>query len=68
MLKIFGGRKTLCDRLSRRDLLHLGGLGMFGLGLDHFFHLREAQASPRDSVWTGQILHSDSLIWFAAAT
>lgn len=46
MLKIFGSRKVLCDKMSRRDLLQLGGLGMFGLGLDDFFHLRQAQAAP----------------------
>jgi len=31
MLRLLGTRKTLCDGLSRRDFLHLGGLGAFGL-------------------------------------
>src|SRR5438876_1067316 len=44
MLRIRGSRKTLCDGLSRRDLLQVGTLGFLGLG--DWFRLREAQASP----------------------
>ncbi len=49
MVRILGQRKSLCDGLSRRDFLHLGGLGAFGLGLSEFFRLQEARAkaSPR---------------------
>src|SRR5262245_33086252 len=45
MLRILGSRRTLCDGLSRRDFLHVGGLGAFGLGLGEFFHLRAAQTA-----------------------
>ena len=37
MLKFFGSPKTTCDGVTRRDLLHAGGLGLFGLGLSDFF-------------------------------
>ena len=33
MLRILGNRKILCDGLTRRDLLHIGGLGAFGVAL-----------------------------------
>ena len=33
MLRIRGTRKTLCDGLSRRDFLHVGGIGSLGLSL-----------------------------------
>src|SRR5688572_27876271 len=45
MLRVLGSKKTLCDGLSRRDMLWAGGLGLFGVGLDGFFRLQEAQAS-----------------------
>src|SRR5262245_16500580 len=45
MIRLFGSRKTLCDGLTRRDFLHVGGLGAFGLGLDAAFRLQEAQAA-----------------------
>ena len=44
MLKFLGSPKTACDGVTRRDLLHAGGLGLFGLGLSDFFRLRELQA------------------------
>jgi hypothetical protein len=33
MLRILGSRRQLCDGVSRRDLLHIGGLGLYGLSL-----------------------------------
>jgi hypothetical protein len=51
MLNLLGSRKTLCDGVSRRDFLHLGGLGAFGLGLSDLFRLRSLQAvasAPRN--------------------
>src|SRR3972149_6603175 len=30
MFRLLGNRKVLCDGLTRRDLLHVGGLGAFG--------------------------------------
>ncbi len=31
MIRVLGGPKRLCDGLTRRDLLHVGSLGMLGL-------------------------------------
>src|SRR5947199_14389 len=48
MLRILGSPRTLCDGLTRRDFLHVGGLGAFGLGLDGFLRARaHAAASPQ---------------------
>src|SRR6476660_4099237 len=33
MLNLLGSRKTLCDGITRRDLLHIGSIGALGLGL-----------------------------------
>jgi len=33
MIRVLGGPKRLCDGLMRRDLLHVGSLGMLGIGL-----------------------------------
>jgi hypothetical protein len=45
MLRILGNPKTLCDGVSRRDFLHIGGLGVLGLGLSDFLRLQDAQAA-----------------------
>lgn len=42
MLRILGSAKRLCDGLTRRDLLHVGGLGALGLGLGDFLQLSAA--------------------------
>jgi hypothetical protein len=40
---------TLCDGVSRRDLLHVGGLGAFGLTLPAFLRLQsQSQANARE--------------------
>jgi hypothetical protein len=44
MLRILGSPKRLCEGLTRREMLVAGGLSMFGLGLEQFFRLTEAQA------------------------
>ena len=46
MLRILGNPKSLCDGMTRRDLLHIGGLGAFGLCLGDAFRLQQAQAAP----------------------
>ncbi len=46
MLRLFGNRKVLCDGLTRRDLLHLGGLGAFGVALHHVLGWQQAVAAP----------------------
>jgi hypothetical protein len=45
MLRILGTPTTLCDGLTRRDFLHVGGLGAFGLGLSGLLRLQEAGAA-----------------------
>lgn len=45
MIRFLGSPKTLCDGITRRDMLHLGGLGMFGLSLSDYFRLQQVQAS-----------------------
>ncbi|MBI3861518.1 MAG: DUF1501 domain-containing protein [Planctomycetia bacterium] len=46
MLRLLGNRKTLCDGISRRDLLHVGGLGALGVALHDLLRLQRVQASP----------------------
>jgi hypothetical protein len=36
VLNLLGSQRRLCDGISRRELLRLGGLGMFGLGLNDY--------------------------------
>ncbi|WP_010584418.1 DUF1501 domain-containing protein [Schlesneria paludicola] len=50
MLRILGSRKTFCDGLSRRDLLHVGGLGALGLSLADSLRLQAVQAAPKPVV------------------
>lgn len=45
MLRILSSRKTLCDGISRRDLLQVGGLGVCGLGLPHLLQQSTLRAS-----------------------
>lgn len=44
MLRVLSSEKKLCDGLSRRDLLQVGGLGACGLGLSQFLGLEALQA------------------------
>ncbi|MCI0456180.1 MAG: DUF1501 domain-containing protein [Gemmataceae bacterium] len=46
MLRILGSPKTLCDGLTRRDMLQAGALGALGLGLADYFRLSAAQTAP----------------------
>lgn len=46
MLQLNGSPKTLCNGITRRDLLHIGGVGALGLGLGD--QLR-AESSDRQS-------------------
>lgn len=45
MLRILGSPKLLCDGMTRRDMLHVGGLASFGLGLGDALRLQELQAA-----------------------
>lgn len=47
MLPILGSPKTLCNGLTRRDLLHVGGLGLFGLGLSDLFRLQASAPTAK---------------------
>ncbi len=42
MLRILGTRKRLCDGVTRRDLLHAGGLSLLGLGLNDLASARSS--------------------------
>ena len=46
MLNIHGGGTRLCDGLTRREVLRIGGLGAFGLTLPQLLR-QQAQASTR---------------------
>jgi hypothetical protein len=45
MLRILGSEKKLCDGLSRRDLLQVGGLGVCGLGLSRLLEPENLMAA-----------------------
>lgn len=53
MLRILGTRKSLCDRLTRREMLEAGGLSAAGLSLADFLHLREAGANVSSTLPAG---------------
>lgn len=45
MIRVLGGPKRLCDGLTRRDLLHVGSIGLLGLGLENAL-ARPLSAAP----------------------
>lgn len=53
MLRILSSEKKLCDGITRRDLLQVGGLGMCGLGLDHLLASPVLQASESSASAAG---------------
>lgn len=50
MLRLLGNRKVLCDGMTRRDLLHIGGLGAFGVALHDVLGGQRAQADVESNV------------------
>jgi hypothetical protein len=46
MLRILGSPKTVCTGWTRRDLLQVGALGLFGLGLSDYLRLASLQSAP----------------------
>jgi hypothetical protein len=44
MFSIFGKQNRLCDGISRREILRVGGLGAFGLSLPFLSRQRQARA------------------------
>jgi hypothetical protein len=45
MLRILGNPKRLCDGLTRRDLLQVGGAGILGLSLDRLLQAESAKSA-----------------------
>src|SRR5665213_3076909 len=45
MLNVYQGGARLCDGLTRREVLRLGGLGVFGLSMPQLLRHRQAQAA-----------------------
>jgi hypothetical protein len=69
MLRILGSQKTLCDGLSRRDLLQIGGLGMCGLSLGSLpgiEGLRAAEEGNDSRVSFGKAKHCILLYLYGA--
>src|SRR6476659_7258525 len=46
MLSVLGGAARLCDRLTRREVLRVGGLGALGLSLPSLLTARQSQTTP----------------------
>ena len=46
MLHILGNKRQLCDGITRRDWLEVGGLSMLGMGLGSFLRWQDANAAP----------------------
>lgn len=44
MLRVLGSSRKLCNGISRRDLLRVGGLGLAGIGLPDILRLQETSA------------------------
>jgi hypothetical protein len=53
MLRILGSRKQLCDGVSRREMLRVGGLGLAGLALPQMLALTEASAASNAAAGPG---------------
>jgi hypothetical protein len=53
MLRILGSPKTLCTGLTRRDLLHVGGLSLLGLSLPDALRAHATQQPARPSPQRG---------------
>jgi hypothetical protein len=47
MFRILGSAKRLCDGITRRDLLEIGGLGVLGFTLADALRLQASQPDPR---------------------
>ena len=64
MLRILGSKRRLCDGLTRRDWLNIGGLGFLGVGLSDVLRLKDARAKESDasSLPTGSFGKAKSVI------
>jgi hypothetical protein len=45
MFSVLGPRGSLCDSLSRRELISVGGLSLLGLGLPDFLRRQSVQSA-----------------------
>jgi hypothetical protein len=50
MLRILGNRKRLCDGVTRRDLLQVGGASFLGLNLSRLLEAQSAGAAAKTSL------------------
>lgn len=68
MLRVLSSPKRLCDGLTRRDLLQVGGIGACGLGLGQFLGLRGLAAEPdsRTAASFGRAKHCILLYLYGA--
>lgn len=48
MLRILGSEKILCDHVTRREMLRVGGLGMFSLGMTDLARLQAGQKTASE--------------------
>jgi len=67
MLRLLGRPRQLCDGLTRRDLLRVGGLGLFGLNIESLSRLQAAQTSQATSGPFGQAKSCILIHLFGAA-
>src|SRR5579872_4674603 len=49
MLRVLGSEKRLCDGITRRDVLQVGGLSACGLSLSHLLGLTAAKAGAPEN-------------------
>lgn len=64
MLRIPGGPARICDGLTRRDVLHVGGLGALGLGLPTLLAGRQALAAGAGSAPLGRQKAKSCIVLF----
>jgi hypothetical protein len=67
MLRLLGSRRQFCDGISRRDLLHIGGLGLYGLTLSQAERLSAASATEPAPPGYGRAKSCIMLFLFGAA-
>ena len=68
MLRLLGSQRRLCDGVTRRDLLHIGGLGLYGLTAERTASLAaESLASGGELRGFGKAKRCIMLFLFGAA-
>jgi hypothetical protein len=53
MIRVLGGPKRLCDGLTRRDLLHVGSLGLLGLTGSKLLGATRTESTPKQKATSG---------------